>query len=121
VYDWTGDRRLALLGLLHDAPEAFLPDMPKPAKALLPDYRTLEARLWEAVCTKLDIPLEVPEVVHEADVHILAYEGGAMFPNTSNRWWLQYGNPTNPKYAIECWNPNVAYTMFKQYWYFYND
>ena len=36
---------IQLLGLLHDASEAYLRDMSSPVKALLPDYKALESTL----------------------------------------------------------------------------
>lgn len=120
IYDWTGDKELAAWGEIHDGAEAFLPDMPKPAKALLPDYRRLEARVWSAVCSNLYLPSEeIPLIVHVADALMLAYEGGVMFPEATDRWWLKYGNPTEPEYVPECWTPEVAYEIFIRDWDFY--
>lgn len=57
-------------GLLHDAAEAYLSDVPSPVKALCPDYAELEARWLRALAERFDLPSEIPEVVHEADMRL---------------------------------------------------
>jgi 5'-deoxynucleotidase YfbR-like HD superfamily hydrolase len=48
-----GSRFQMMVGLLHDAPEAFTGDLPKPLKRLLPGINEIESALWDAVCKKL--------------------------------------------------------------------
>ena len=64
----------ALQGLLHDATEAYLCDIPTPIKRLLPDYYTLEHRLWEVIADKFGVPVEMHESVKEADARMCITE-----------------------------------------------
>lgn len=57
----------ALCGLLHDAAEAYLTDLPKPIKALFPDYQALELEIQEKVAVRFGLPWPIPEEVHIAD------------------------------------------------------
>lgn len=64
----------ALQGLLHDATEAYLCDIPTPIKRLLPDYYTLEHRLWEVIADKYGVPVEMHASVKEADARMCITE-----------------------------------------------
>mgnify|MGYP001394812836 FL=1 len=64
----------ALTGLLHDASEAYLADLPSPAKALCPDYMLLEKRLQKCIAQRYSIPYPFPKIVHIADKEVLKYE-----------------------------------------------
>jgi hypothetical protein len=59
----------ALWGLLHDASEAYLIDLPRPLK-LLPEfapYREAERQLQRAVAARFGLPEDQPASVTEAD------------------------------------------------------
>ena len=43
----------ALWGLLHDASEAYIVDIPKPVKGFLLNYEELESTVMNAICTKI--------------------------------------------------------------------
>lgn len=47
--------RLILEGLLHDAAEAYLLDLPSPIKCLLPDYSRLEHNLLKAIFSRFGL------------------------------------------------------------------
>src|SRR5690349_6806238 len=40
--------KLAMQGLLHDATEAYVNDLARPLKDLLPEYKEIEMRVWLA-------------------------------------------------------------------------
>lgn len=71
--------------LLHDATEAYLCDVPKPFKEMMPDYKRMEAELWEVIANRFGVPVELDRTVHEADVIMLMTERDAFNPN--NRGW----------------------------------
>lgn len=64
----------ALWGLLHDASEAYLGDVASPLKALLPDYRELEAHVQREIAKKFYLSWPIPPEVKEADVKALLTE-----------------------------------------------
>jgi hypothetical protein len=70
------DGRDALWGLLHDASEAYLGDIPRPLKHTpeFAAYRAAERRVMAAVCERFDLPLEQPDSVTIADGRMLATE-----------------------------------------------
>ena len=46
--------QIVLSGLHHDDAEAFIGDVTRPLKELLPDYRRIELRVEDAICEALD-------------------------------------------------------------------
>ena len=58
---------LALCGLLHDASEAFVGDMPSPLKALCQDYATIEGEVHKAIAEKFSLPYPFPPAIKLAD------------------------------------------------------
>lgn len=75
---------LALLGLMHDATEAYCGDMIRPLKDGCPDYRRVEDSLWSAVRVRFDLPEMTPEIKY-ADLVALSTERRDLIP--SKREW----------------------------------
>lgn len=64
----------ALLGLMHDATEAFLSDIPSPLKRILPDYCLIEKYIENCILTKFGLPTEMPPDIKKCDLIALATE-----------------------------------------------
>ena len=76
-------RAVGLWGLLHDASEAYLQDIPSPVKALLPDYRAVEASVMRAVTDHFGLDATEPDVVKQADRDLVVTEAAVFFPAAS--------------------------------------
>lgn len=64
----------ALYGLLHDASEAYLVDVPRPVKPSLTGYKEVEARVQAAVFQRFGLIPDLPDTVHDADNRIIGDE-----------------------------------------------
>ncbi len=62
--------------LMHDASEAYIGDIPKPIKRLLPEYRTLEEAVVAAIDAHfgLDVSPEACQIAHTLDAQQLQIE-----------------------------------------------
>lgn len=72
---------LKRLALMHDATEAYVVDMPRPLKNLIPEYREFEAIAWDAICKRFHLPEgPLPKEIKEADSLLLAWEAETLMP-----------------------------------------
>jgi uncharacterized protein len=69
-----GPPKLKLLGLLHDATEAYMQDIPSPIKALFPAYITVEHHLMSVIAKKFDLEYPFPEEIKIKDRKVLEIE-----------------------------------------------
>ena len=81
-------REVQLWGLLHDASEAYLVDIPSPLKhtEAFAAYRVAERALQIAVCVAFNLPTEEPEIVRMADGVLLATEARDLMPYRPEHW-----------------------------------
>jgi hypothetical protein len=87
---------LAYVGLMHDATEAYLGDIARPVKYLLPQYAELEEKNWRVIAQRFGLPLEIPEAVHKADSGICNAEMAELIPSFKA-----------PTYVAEFGKPNI--------------
>ena len=78
----------AVWGLLHDASEAYIADIVKPAKPYIAGYREAENRIMAAVCERFGLPMDQPQCVKEADNAILADEAAQIMGPHPDEWYL---------------------------------
>lgn len=75
-----------LVALLHDATEAYIGDMTRPLKAVMPEYQYVEHQIWLAVCDRFDIQIDLPGCVKQADMVALATERRDLMPEHLGEW-----------------------------------
>jgi len=100
---------MKLQGLLHDASEAYLVDIPRPIKKLadFTEYRRIERNTQKAIYKKFKVPDRDSELLHRVDNLILATE--AYYLMDDPVWARKL-----PKLAtiISPWHPAKAEVMF---------
>ncbi len=100
-------------GLLHDAAEAYVIDIPSPLKAMLPNYKRIEFVFEDAIRTAFgmgNLSLELKRIIKQADIIALATEARDLMRNTEDWEILQHVEPRDGSVlAMPSFN---AYTMF---------
>jgi 5'-deoxynucleotidase YfbR-like HD superfamily hydrolase len=98
-----------LWGLLHDASEAYLVDLPTPLKLdplFASVYRRAERRLMRAVCKRFSLPEREPAAVREADRRMLATEVRDLMHGDRDYWKKIDAVPWHDR--IRPWGAGVA-------------
>ena len=104
------DAKTQFIGLMHDATEAYLGDIPTPIKALLPYYKTLEETFWASIAMKYHLPHELPPEVKVADGVLLATEARDLMGDPQG-WGLKY-EPSKHITKITSWDPRYVKQEF---------
>lgn len=77
---------LRLAALLHDAAEAYLGDMVKPLKVLMPEFSALEERVSAIIADTFGIDFSDYAPIKHADLTALATEKRDLMPHSAERW-----------------------------------
>lgn len=100
----------ALAGLLHDAAEAFVGDVAKPLKNLIPQYSIIEKRVETAVFERFGIAFPLHESIKSADLTMLATEQRILMRNEDE--WAGCEGHTATNLELPSMAPKIARDFF---------
>lgn len=98
--------------LLHDASEAYLVDLPRPVKQMLPEYKSMELRVQELVAQRWNMVNPHPAFVKEIDNRMLNTEQLALMPESPA--YLEGVEPYTDMNIVP-WGPEQARSAFLSY------
>ena len=92
-----------LAALFHDSSEAYLADIVKPFKVLMPDYEKIEDRVMQAIAAKYGFQYPFDPIIKEADNFMLMQEWD---------WFKNDGERIRRYPDIMTWTPDEAKRKF---------
>jgi uncharacterized protein len=116
--------------LLHDASEAFIGDVTRPLKALLPDYQVIEARIEDAIYLRfMGVPKGivmgggVGAAIKRADLAMCLAEARELMPHADGYWSNLPVDPADWDRArqvrLNCDRPEYATAAWLRAWHRY--
>jgi hypothetical protein len=102
-------RDLAAWGLLHDAAEAYLSDLPSPIKQQMQRFQDAESELLRVIADRFGLVWPMPAPVARADMVLLATEARDLMAPPPEPWHLE-ADPLEGR--IEPWAPADAERAF---------
>lgn len=90
------DYELRLIALLHDASEAYIGDIIRPLKDLVPEFRNIENKIHEAIFKKFDLPIERLSEIKEFDNQSQDLEARVFYSNGEHSA-IRYLSPERAK------------------------
>lgn len=118
VFEETKDRRQALLGLLHDAHEAYTGDVVRPIKRAwhMLDYRMLCDHIKDCINAAFDLNGVTCDILERVDNEMIYHEATQL-----GNWITSDWNLPTPQWEIELFpfSPPQARDMFRGAFYRY--
>lgn len=112
VGEMGGSGREQMIGLLHDATEAYMCDIPSPLKRLIPEFKRIENKVWSKICRAiLKRAYDIPQIVQDADSIMLATEARDLFSFPPIDDWTRCCLPPNAR-KITAWDSKQTYKSF---------
>ncbi|MHB8602209.1 MAG: phosphohydrolase [Nitrosotalea sp.] len=108
-----GDASTALQGILHDASEAYLIDIPSPVKAHLNNYGEIEGRLMRRINEKFGVPYPYNDKVKLADMVMLKNEALHLMHSKGEPWAYKFDTQDHSeRLSPLCHSPEEAKRVF---------
>jgi Predicted hydrolases of HD superfamily len=104
-----------LEGLLHDASEAYLIDIPKPIKGYLKSYGELEKKLMSAIALKYGAGWPISADTKDADVIQLVVEAKSLLLTGGKEWVGDWKTIRKTGIEPQCYSPKEAEELFLHY------
>lgn len=103
-----------LYALLHDADEAYLPDIPRPWKDEFPEFNKLGARVRRWVLRSIGLEGSIPKEIEEMDRDIAHAEAHYIGPATTN--WVEPAKAAffDPSLFERIWTPEEAIIEYRR-------
>lgn len=112
--DCSQRRSLLIAALLHDASEAYIGDVTRPLKQMLPKYMAIEQRLQKTICDRFGIPALSPDefgVIKRTDNALLRRESLTLMVSGGRDW--EFGDTPVAVNQLLFLTPNEAFDEFK--------
>ena len=81
------DKTIQLIGLLHDATEIYISDLPKPFKIAIPEYNKAEENIARVIYEKFNLPFKderIEKIIKFSDNEVLYNEAEELMNNIDN-------------------------------------
>lgn len=101
---------MARVALLHDAAEAYVSDMTRPLKKVLPSFKMLENRVETVVFEALGVDDHMPDWLKRLDQRIIKDEQRQLFDHIYNEQYHDRDEALNVR--IQSWLPEQAEREF---------
>lgn len=108
--EFTGDALRAVF--LHDAAEAYIGDMVKPLKVMIPAYEEFERRIEGAIQVAFDVDFDRwHKTIKRFDRAMLKAEKVSMWPEDAETW-SGFGEIPDVAVEFQFWTPETAESQF---------
>lgn len=109
-------------GLLHDAAEAYINDLPSPVKAGLPEYKKMENKILDVIVERFGIFVDedIHKEVKHYDLEVRKNEGPNLHPHHEHldMWLYLESDKSSFDYVdknFRAWKPDEANDRFIKY------